>query len=179
LSKVSHLVIIRGNSASGKSTLALELQRALGPGTACVGQDHLRRVILREHDVPDGDNIEFIAQTVRYCVSIGYNVILEGILYSPHYATMLRKLVDEHPGPSHVFYLDVSLEETVRRHEHRPMTVTSDKIREWYHRLDLLDIPGEITVDGNPSPQELLTLVRERIGPVTPPWQGLDATRFL
>ncbi len=176
---MSHLVIIRGNSASGKSTLALELQRALGRGTANVGQDHLRRVILREHDVPAGDNIDFIAETVRYRVGIGYNVILEGILYSPHYGVMLRQLVEEHPGPSHVFYLDVPLEETLRRHEGRTMTVTSDKIREWYHRLDLLGIPGEITVDGCPDPQETLALVLDRIGSVAPLRRDLDAARFL
>lgn len=179
LSKVSHLVVIRGNSASGKSTLALELQRALGCGTANVGQDHLRRVILREHDVPGGDNVDFIAETVRYCVGIGYNVVLEGILYSPHYGTMLRQLVEEHPGPSHVFYLDVPLEETVRRHERRPMTVTSDKLREWYHRLDLLGVPGEITIDGCLSTQETLAIVLDRIGPVEPLERDLDAARFL
>jgi len=179
LSDVSHLVIIRGNSASGKSTLALELQRALGPGTANVGQDHLRRVILREHDVPAGDNIDLIAETVRYCAGIGYNVILEGILYSPHYGTMLRRLVGEHPGPSHVFYLDVPLEETLRRHERGAMAVPSDKLREWYHRLDLLDVPGEVTVDGCAGTEQTLAFVLDRIGPVTPVRRDLDAARFL
>ena len=80
--RVPQLVIIRGNSAAGKSTLALELQRALGPDTANIGQDHLRRVILREHSVADGDNIGFIAASVRYCLGIGYTMILEGILYA-------------------------------------------------------------------------------------------------
>ncbi|MGD7789618.1 zeta toxin family protein [Propionibacteriaceae bacterium Y1700] len=47
-----HLVIIRGNSASGKTTAARSLQLALGRGTANIGQDHFRRVVLREHDVP-------------------------------------------------------------------------------------------------------------------------------
>ncbi|MFG1820355.1 AAA family ATPase [Kribbella sp. NPDC049174] len=172
------LVIIRGNSASGKTTLALGLQRALGRGTANLGQDHLRRVILREHDVPGGDNIDFIAQNVRYCVGIGYNVILEGILYSPHYGAMLHRLVKDHPGPSHVFYLDVPLDETLRRHERRPMTVGPDKIREWYHPLDLLGIPGEITLDGRPGTSETLAAVLELIGPISPR-PDLDAARFL
>ena len=175
---MSHLVIIRGNSASGKSTLALELQRALGPGTANVGQDHLRRVILREHDVRGGDNIDFLAETVRYCVSIGYNVILEGILYSPHYGAMLRQLVEEHPGPSHLFYLDVPLEETLRRHERRPMTVPSDKLRESYNHLDLLGLSGEITIDTCSDIHETLALVLDHIGPV-PPRPDLDPARFL
>lgn len=177
---MSHLTVIRGNSASGKTTLALALQHALGRGTANVGQDHLRRVILREHDVPAGDNIDFIAETVRYCARIGYNVILEGILYSPHYGTMLRQLIEDHPGPSHVFYLDVPLEETLRRHERRQMmTVPSDKVREWYHQLDLLGVPEEHTIDGRPGTQETLALILDRIGPVTPLRPNFDAARFL
>ncbi|WP_202817597.1 AAA family ATPase [Kribbella sp. ALI-6-A] len=170
-------MIIRGNSAAGKSTLALDLQRALGPGTANVGQDHLRRVILREHDVPNGDNIDFVDQTVRYCAGIGYHVILEGILYSPHYGSMLRRLIAEHRGPTHVFYLDVPLEETLRRHEGRPMTVTAEKLREWYNPLDLLGVPGEITVDGRYGVRETLAFVLDRIGPVSP--ARPDSARFL
>ncbi|GAB3812520.1 AAA family ATPase [Kribbella italica] len=173
------LIILRGNSASGKSTLALELQRALGPGTANVGQDHLRRVILREHDVPDGDNITFIADAVRSCLRLGYTTILEGILYSPHYGTMLRRLLAEHPGTTHVFYLDVPLDETLRRHELKPMTVPASKLREWYHRLDLLGVEGEITVDGSPGLPEVLAVLLDGIGPVTAPQQALDPDRFV
>jgi predicted kinase len=175
-----HLVIIRGNSASGKTTLAAELQHALGRGTANVGQDHLRRVILREHDVRDGDNIAFIGETVRYCLGIGYHVILEGILYEPHYGKMLRRLIEEHPGPTHLFYLDVPLEETLRRHKGRAMvTVGADKLREWYKSLDLLGVPGEITVDGRVGLEETKALVLDRIGPVEPPQRRFGAAQFL
>lgn len=65
------MVVIRGNAGSGKSTVATELQQHLGHGTAYVGQDHLRRVVLQERDLPDGDNIDLIASTVRYRLGIG------------------------------------------------------------------------------------------------------------
>ena len=116
-----HLIVLRGNSASGKTTLAAALQRTWGPGTTNIGQDHLRRVILREHDVPNADNTGLIAHTVRYCASIGNNVIVEGILLAKHYRDMLREVIEEHHGPTHVFYLDVPLEETLRRHRTRPI----------------------------------------------------------
>jgi adenylate kinase family enzyme len=115
------LVVLRGSSASGKTTLAGDLQRVLGPGVANIGQDHLRRVVLREHDVPGGDNIGLIAHTVEYCLGTGYDVVLEGIMLEAHYGEMLRELLGTHPGPSHVFYLDVPLDETLRRHEGRPL----------------------------------------------------------
>ncbi|MDX3000998.1 AAA family ATPase [Kribbella solani] len=176
---MSQLVVIRGNSGSGKSTLAAEVQRGMGRGTANVGQDHLRRVILREHDVAGGDNIAFIRETVRYCVGIGYHVILEGILYEPHYGEMVRQLVAEHPGPTHVFYLDVPLEETLRRHEGRNMSVSPDKLREWYKPLDLLGVPGEITIEAGPDLADLTAYVLDRIGPVEPVQRDFGAAQFL
>lgn len=120
-----HLIVIRGNSASGKSTLARRLQHALGPGTANIGQDHFRRIVLREHDVADGTNIGFIDNSARYCLAAGWNVIVEGILFTSHYGDMLRGLVSAHQGPTHLYYLKVDLEETVRRHEARPL---ADKV---------------------------------------------------
>lgn len=120
----TQLFVVRGNSAAGKTTLAAALQKALGPGTANVGQDHFRRVVLREHEVPDGDNIGLIAHTVRYCLDRGYHVILEGMLRASRYGNMIGGLVAEHPGPTHTIYLDVPLEETLRRHKRAPWQPT-------------------------------------------------------
>ncbi|GAA3118678.1 putative ATPase [Kribbella aluminosa] len=50
----TRLVVLRGNSGSGKTTTARTLRERLGRGTAWVEQDHLRRILLREHDVPSG-----------------------------------------------------------------------------------------------------------------------------
>jgi hypothetical protein len=65
-SESSKLIILRGNSASGKSAVAAEIRSRYGHGLAIVGQDNLRRVVLREKDVPDGANIGLIDLTARY-----------------------------------------------------------------------------------------------------------------
>lgn len=165
-----HLILIRGNSASGKTTLARELQLAMGRGTANIGQDHFRRVVLREHDVPGGDNIELIAQAARHCLKIGYHVILEGILFSQHYGDMLRRLLNEHTGPRHVFYLDVPLDESVRRHERRPLSaeVTEAQIRGWYVDADHLGVAGEVVVSGSRALEEVLHELQTNVGHVVP-----------
>lgn len=54
------LIVLRGNSASGKSTVAAGIRSRRGRGIAIVGQDHLRRIVLRERDVPGGVNIGLI-----------------------------------------------------------------------------------------------------------------------
>lgn len=163
-----HLIIIRGNSATGKTTLAASLQRAIGRGTANIGQDHFRRVVLREHDVPDGANIELIGATARHCVRIGYHVIIEGILVESHYGPMLRTLVDEHRGPAHVYYLDLPLSESITRHEQRPLfsTVPSAKLRDWYVPDDLLRVSGEQVLDARQSVDKLMTTILDEVGPI-------------
>lgn len=165
-----HLIVIRGNSSSGKSTLAAGLQRHLGRGVANIGQDHLRRVMLRERDVPDGDNIGLIEQTARHCLAIPYHVVLEGIFYEPHYGTMLHHLLDDHDGPRQVFYLDVPFEATIERHQRKDFSaeVSTEQLRSWYHERDLLGVPDEVVVDATKPMEHVLTEVMERIGPVDP-----------
>ncbi len=175
-----HLIVLRGNSASGKSTVATELQRRLGRGTANIGQDHFRRVVLREHDTPGADSIGLIAQTIRYCTRVGYNVIAEGIFLAEHYRDMLSEILAEHRGPTHVFYLDVSLEETLRRHRTRPLGTefSVGKLRDWYVPGDTLDVPGEIVLDGTTDLESTVELIRGRVGPV-PTRTGSAHARFL
>lgn len=175
-----HLIVLRGNSACGKTTVAAALQRRLGRGTANIGQDHFRRVVLREHDVPDADNIALVAHNIRFCTSIGYNVIAEGIFVAAHYRDMLCRVIAEHPGPWHVFYLDVPLEETLRRHSARPVgaELPADRLREWYVESDVLDVPGEIVLDGTAGLETTVEQIRARIGPV-PVRSPATGARFL
>ena len=163
-----HLILLRGNSATGKTTLAARLQANLGPGTANIGQDHFRRVVLREHDVPNGDNLELIAHTIRCCTSLGYNVIAEGIFVAAHYRDALLEIINTHAGPTHVFYLDVPLEETLHRHGTRSLVadVTAAQLQQWYVPSDTLGAPGEIVLDGMLTLDATLQTIRGKIGAV-------------
>jgi len=74
------LIILRGNSCSGKSTIAKKLQIKLGYGTMLIPQDIIRRQIIRVKDSIGNPSIELIYRTALYGKEIGYDVILEGIL---------------------------------------------------------------------------------------------------
>jgi predicted kinase len=62
------LIVIRGNSGSGKSSIARQLQRRHGRGCALIEQDYLRRIVLRERDKPGGIAPALIEQTVRFAL---------------------------------------------------------------------------------------------------------------
>ncbi|MFI6675824.1 AAA family ATPase [Kribbella sp. NPDC050470] len=156
----SRLVVLRGNSASGKSTTAQEVRRRVGRGVAWVEQDYLRRILLREHDRPAAPNIGLIDQTVRYALDNGYHVILEGILYSPTYGAMVRQLIADHAGHTGVYYFQLPFEETVRRHHTKPSYgVTADKLRDWYQPCDLLGVPGEQIIDSTSTLDDTTTRI--------------------
>ncbi|WP_345583856.1 AAA family ATPase [Streptomyces prasinosporus] len=148
----TRLVVLRGNSASGKSSVAAGLRERFGRGLALVAQDNLRRVVLRERDRPGAANIGLIDLTARYALDAGYHVVVEGILYADHYGDMLAALRADHRGPTHGYYLDVPFAETLARHATKPIAddVGETRLRDWYRERDLL--PGGVeTVIGADS----------------------------
>ncbi|XUL85928.1 AAA family ATPase [Streptomyces galilaeus] len=154
-SSPTRLIVLRGNSASGKSTVATALRERYGRGIALVRQDVLRREVLRERDVPGGANIGLIDLTVRHALAQGFHTVLEGILYVAHYGEMLAGLLADHPGRTHCYYLDVPFEETLARHATKPIAdeVSEHQLRDWYRPLDVL--PGGVeTVVPSTSPLE-------------------------
>jgi hypothetical protein len=105
-----------------------------------VGQDNLRRVVLREHDVPGGANIDLIDLTARFALSRGFHTIVEGILTASHYGTMLTALIGDHAGRAFAYFLDVPFDETLRRHATKAGTLNygEAEMRQWYRGRDLL-----------------------------------------
>ncbi|MFE4217851.1 M15 family metallopeptidase [Streptomyces sp. NPDC056844] len=141
----TRLVVIRGNSASGKSSVAQGLRDRCGRGVAIVGQDVIRRNVLREHDTARGANIALLGRIAREALDAGFHVVLEGILYADRYSHMITSLVRDHRGVSRCYYLDVPLETTFARHASKADAVylehvTDGHLASWYRELDLL--PG-------------------------------------
>src|ERR1700722_16391352 len=104
------LIVLRGNSASGKTSVATGIRNRYGRGIAIVSQDNLRRTVLRERDTPDGANIGLIDTVARYALNHGFHAIVEGILYSGHYADMIMGLREAPRGVSFCYSLDVPFE---------------------------------------------------------------------
>lgn len=142
---VSKLIVIRGNSGSGKTTIAKRLQRELGKGTMLVSQDVLRREIVWVRDGANNPSIELMKRTVLYAKEIGYNVILEGILAKKFYAPMINELIAEFAGCSHVYHFDLPFEETLRRHATKSNAhdFGEKEMREWWNESDSLGLQHE------------------------------------
>ena len=162
------LIITRGNSASGKSTIAREVRQRIaqhGLKAALVEQDYLRRTLLKEREAPDGDNIDLIEQTVRFTLTRGYWVVLEGMLVFARYGAMLTRLVSA-GDPSFVYWMDIPFEETLRRHHTKPIAdaVGERELRRWWNGRDLLRIPEERMIPANWTLEQTVHCIRYDIG---------------
>ena len=62
----STLIILRGNSASGKTTIAKQLQEHFGQGTLLVSQDVVRRDMLRVHDTIGNLSHDLLFEITKY-----------------------------------------------------------------------------------------------------------------
>ena len=161
-----HLIIIRGNSGSGKTTAANTLRCAmrekLGKGsTLLVQQDTIRIDILDVKDTSDNDSIGLIDDICRYGMGLGKNVILEGILDRWKYGQMLYRLISDWPGPTHIYYYDIPLEETLMRHESRPQKAlfSKERMRGWYNTDNALNIQGEQIITEEVSLEDAVAMM--------------------
>lgn len=125
-----------------------------------VPQDVVRREIIRTKDVPDNPSIQLIKDIAMYGHTIGYNVIVEGILVRKRYGEMLRGLAGSF-DEMHAYYLDISLEETFRRHKTKPNSheFGEAQMREWYVEKDILGLPGEKIFTDAESEDEVLQAI--------------------
>lgn len=147
------LVIIRGNSGSGKSCVAADLQAANKGRIARIGQDAIRRDLLKAPDRPGNLAVDLIDDTARWCLARGLDVIVEGILTASIYGQMLCQLLSDHQGYAATYYLDIPFDETVRRHSTKRdrFEFGESEMREWYRPLDLVDGLGETVIDATSS----------------------------
>jgi predicted kinase len=141
----SRLIVIRGSSGSGKSSVAAAIRASRPDRTvAVVGQDVMRREVLGTGDDVDGHATALIDLTTRFALARGFDVVLEGILNADWYRETLLRLMDDHRGASRCYLYDLSFEETVRRHATKPVSDSFGvaELRKWWRgcqRVEGLD----------------------------------------
>lgn len=154
------LIIIRGNSGSGKTTIAKALHNELGEDALLLSQDVVRREMLQVHDRPGNLAISLIEQIARYGIEHCQYVILEGILNKEKYNHMLQSLINLPEVTAHVYYFDLPFEETVRRHNTKKDTdFGEEKMASWFVERDYLGNDQEQILAQYMNKEEILTKI--------------------
>lgn len=155
---MSKIIIIRGNSASGKTSLAQVLQEEFGENTLLLSQDLLRRTMLHAHDGSDTPTIPLLLDLIDYGRKHCPITILEGILRSDWYQPIWEKILTSYP-PNHIhaYYYDLPFSETLNRHASREKAKTfgESSMRRWWLEKDYLQTITETTLTKELSLEEV------------------------
>ena len=100
------LIVLRGNSGSGKTVVAKELQQLFGNNTMLISQDVVRRDMLK---VKDGENTlapPLLMELLKYGRKNSQVVVLEGILVADWYRPLFELAVDLYGTNIYAYYYD-------------------------------------------------------------------------
>ncbi len=82
------IIIIRGNSGTGKTTVAKELCNHLGADCMLISQDVIRRDILHTKDGKNSMAVDLIEKMIMFGKEYSKIIVLEGILKSRRYNSL-------------------------------------------------------------------------------------------
>ncbi|NNU78131.1 kinase [Clostridium estertheticum] len=162
---VVQLIILRGNSGSGKTTTGKNLQRKFGHGTMLISQDVVRREMLFVKDGPNPEASQLLLELALYGKSHCNIVILEGILNSKWYKNLFENVLVEFRDQIFAYYFNIPFEETLNRHQQKPNAheFGEKEMKEWWNENDLLDIIPEVLLYKELSLNEIVDIIYQDV----------------
>ncbi|MFC0232389.1 zeta toxin family protein [Vagococcus entomophilus] len=146
---MSKLIILRGNSGSGKSTTALAIQKYFPGGKVMrISQDEIRLGMLNVKDRIENPTAEAIQLLAKFGYGRFEIVIIEGILGTHIYKEMFQSLYHIFKGKVYTYYYAIPFEETLARHSQREKAQEfgADVMRKWWVEKDYLNFPNETLI---------------------------------
>lgn len=164
---MNKLIILRGNSGSGKTSAARALQEKFGANTMLISHDMIRMEVLHvwgEEGIKR--SLPLMKELVKYGRKNSEITILEGILDAKQYRPLFDTCVNEY-GLSNIFayYYDLPFEETLRRHATKPNRndFGESEMRRWWREKDYLKFIPETILSENISLDEAVNMIYNQI----------------
>lgn len=156
---MSTIILIRGNSGSGKTSVAKKLHELLGEGNLLISQDYVRRSMLSVKDEPMNLAIGLIEVQIEYGIKNCNYTIVEGILSEAKYGDMLRNVIGN-ADFVYAYYYNLSFEETLKRHRTKKgASFSEEKMRNWFLEYDVLGIQDEKVIFENVTKKEMVNQI--------------------
>lgn len=142
---MAKLIIIRGNSGSGKTSVSKVLQEKFGENTMLISQDMVRREILHTRDGEDTKALPLMTELLKYGRRNSPVTILEGIMVADWYMPLFETAIKEFGSEIYAYYYDLPFEETLARHDTRAkrMSFGAEDMRRWWVEKDYMKIIPE------------------------------------
>ena len=164
------LIILRGNSGSGKTTVATALQRTFGRNTMMIPHDTVRREMLWAHDGAGTPALPLLIALLRYGHAHSQVTILEGILDAEVYRPLFEEAIALFGDDIHAYYYDLPFEETLARHETKSVRFNFGEadMRRWWKEKDFIGIIPETVLTKDVSFDEAVERIYGDVTRVLP-----------
>lgn len=155
---MAKIIMLRGNSGSGKTTTGKTLQQKLGRGTLLISQDVVRREMLWVNDGPATKAVGLLSSLVEYGSRTCEYTILEGILNAEWYRPLFKTAARLFDGEIFAYYFDIPFEETLRRHVQKPnaQEFGEAQMRRWWKEKDYIGFLREEAIGPDLSAEEIV-----------------------
>lgn len=159
------LIILRGNSGSGKTTVAKELQYRFGSNTMLISQDVIRRDMLKVKDGENTQALPLMKELLIYGSNHSNVVILEGIMYADWYKPLFELAVKLYGTEVYAYYFDLTFEETLKRHQTKPSCheFGEEAMRRWWREKDFSDVLHEVTITDEENMESIVTEIVDTV----------------
>lgn len=162
---MAKLIIIRGNSGSGKTSAAKALQKRFGNHTMLISQDVIRREMLRVKDGPDTLVLPLLNELLFYGYKHCNIVILEGILNAQWYMPLFQTALELFGEDIYAYYYDLPFEETVLRHQTKAKKneFGVQDMKRWWIEKDYIKVIPEKRITAEQTLEEAVNMIMAAI----------------
>ncbi len=159
------LILLRGNSGSGKSSVARALQRRIGRNTMIIPQDTVRREMLWVRDGADTLALPLLTELLRYGHAHCEVTILEGILNAKWYRPLFETAVALFGDHIYAYYYDLPFEETLKRHATKSnhLDFGEKEMRRWWNEKDYIGFIPETAIFKDTSLEDAVDMILNAI----------------
>ncbi len=166
MKKTPKLIIIRGPSGAGKSSVAKALKDQAKRPTVLISVDQIRNLFSDQARPGHQASKNMTLDNALFGLKREYDVILEGILNTKTHQSMVGGLFKIHPTENYIFYLEVSFEESLRRHNMRPERVDfgEREMKEWRDYTSPMGLSNEVMIPETSSLEESIKTIQKTAG---------------
>ena len=160
------LIILRGNSGSGKTSVAKALQKKFGPNTMRLSHDMIRMEILHVWGAEGIVKSEpLMIELLKYGKRYSEVTILEGVLPAKEYNLLFETAAAEYGQNIFAYYYDLPFEETLRRHSTKPNRndFGEAEMRRWWKEKDFLPMISETVLGQELCFQDTVEMIYQQV----------------
>ena len=159
---MAKLIMIRGNSGSGKTTVATLLQEKFGPNTMRLSHDMIRMEILHVWSTEGVIKSEpLMIELLKYGHQHSEVTIMEGVLPAEKFPLLFQAALDVYGNNIYAYYYDLPFEETLRRHSTKPNRndFGEPEMRKWWREKNFLEMIPEKVLTQELSLEDAVELI--------------------